>query len=437
MTLAADRPARARLTGSRIRERRLVLGMRQASLAEAAGISPSYLNLIEHNRRKIGGKLLIEIARCLRVEPGLLSDGIDATVHDTLRLAAQDLGAGAGAGPEMDRIDDLAARFPGWTDLIVQQRRRLSDLEAALEGLRDRLRHDPVLSETMHEILSSAAAIRSTAEILARERDLDPAWRGRFHRNLHEEAERLSARATAMLGQFEAQDAGRAPALKATPVETAEAMFEANGHHFAEIESFGTRAIDRVLDRASGMDDPACRARGAAMLAAYAEDAARLPMRELLPAARAAGFRPEPLLALGQGDVALVLRRLAALPAEEGAPPFGLAVCDASGALLFRRRLAAFSIPRFGPGCPLWPLYGALSRPGLPEQAVLEMPNGTRFLGWAVAQGVTQSGFGRAPVMQATMLLTPAPGEASGGPEPVAAGPGCAVCPRETCPARR
>ncbi|MFW5641945.1 MAG: short-chain fatty acyl-CoA regulator family protein [Roseicyclus sp.] len=443
MTLAADRPARPRLTGNRIRERRLLLGVKQASLAEAAGISPSYLNLIEHNRRKIGGTLLIRIARCLGVEPGFLSDGVDATVHDTLRLAAEDLGPNGGGDaetePETDRIDDLAARFPGWTRLLVQQRRRISDLEAALEGLRDRLGHDPVLSETMHEILSSAAAIRSTAEILARERDLDAAWLGRFHRNLHEEAERLSARATAMLGQFEAPGPGpgRAPALKATPVETAEAMFEANDHHFAEIESFGMRAVPRVLDRASGMDDPACRARGEAMLAAYAEDAARLPMRELLPAARAAGFRPEALVHLGEGDVALVLRRLAALPAGEGVPPFGLAICDASGALVFRRRLAAFSIPRFGPGCPLWPLYRALSRPGQPDSARLEMPNGPRFLGWAVAQGVAPTGFGQAPVMRATMLVTPDPDAASAGPAPVLAGPGCAVCPRMACPARR
>jgi transcriptional regulator with XRE-family HTH domain len=446
MTLTADRPARARLTGSRIRERRLLLGLKQASLAEQAGISPSYLNLIEHNRRKIGGKLLIELARCLGVEPGFLADGVDATVHDTLRLAAQDLGTGAGAGPETDRIDDLAARFPGWTDLLVQQRKRISELEAALEGLRDRIGHDPVLSETMHDILSSAAAIRSTAEILARERDLDAAWLGRFHRNLHEEAERLSLKATAMLGQFEVSgpDMGGASPLAATPVETAEAMFEANDHHFAEIESFGARAIGRVLDRSAGMDDAACRARGRAMLEAYAGDAARLPLRELMPAARAAGFRPDALAHLGQGDVALVLRRLATLPRGEGVPPLGLAVCDASGALLFRRRLAAFSIPRFGPGCPLWPLYRALSRPGQPDSALLEMPNGARFVSWAVAQSVAPAGFGQAPVMQATMLVTPAPdpgGAAAtataNAAAPVPAGPGCAVCPREACPARR
>ncbi|WP_304951541.1 helix-turn-helix domain-containing protein, partial [Sulfitobacter sp.] len=47
------------LTGSRIRERRVMAGLKQAELAQQSGISASYLNLIEHNRRRIGGKLLL------------------------------------------------------------------------------------------------------------------------------------------------------------------------------------------------------------------------------------------------------------------------------------------------------------------------------------------------------------------------------------------
>ncbi|MBV1903463.1 MAG: helix-turn-helix domain-containing protein, partial [Marinosulfonomonas sp.] len=47
------------LTGNRIRERRIQIGLRQSALAKAVGISASYLNLIEHNRRRIGGKLLL------------------------------------------------------------------------------------------------------------------------------------------------------------------------------------------------------------------------------------------------------------------------------------------------------------------------------------------------------------------------------------------
>ncbi len=145
------------------------------------------------------------------------------------------------------------------------------------------------------------------------------------------------------------------------------------------------------------------------------------------------------LLHLGQGDVALVLRRLATLPRPpglgEGPPPFGLAVCDGAGALIFRRRLTAFSIPRFGAGCPLWPLYRALGRPGQPEAALIEMPQGNLFQAWAVSQPVGPAAFGAAPVMQAVMLVMPAVPGAKG--QAIAAGPGCHLCPRHGCAARR
>lgn len=434
---------RAQLTGNRIRERRLVLGMKQAALAEAVGISPSYLNLIEHNRRRIGGKLLVGLARALGVEPAQLTEGADATLYDALQTVARDQRTGHEAAPEIDRIDEMAGRFPGWAALIAAQQKRIAALEALVEGLRDRIGHDPVLAESMHEVLSTVAAIRSTADILVREPDLDAVWRGRFHRNLHEEAERLSRRATQLIRHFEPEAAKANDNAASTPIETVEAMFEAAGHHFPEIEAAGQAAIPALLARVPGMEDPATRALGERWLMAYAADAARLPLPVMRPAAEAAGYDPAVLLGLGQGDVALVLRRLATMPRHDaldgGAPPFGLAVCDGSGALIFRRRLTAFSIPRFGAGCPLWPLYRALGRPGQPEAALIEMPQGAKFRAWAVSQPAAPTGFGEAPVMQAVMLVTPvAPGPAHAPAAPaIAAGPGCHLCPRMGCPARR
>ena len=74
--------AREGLTGSRIRERRVMAGMKQADLARHIGISASYLNLIEHNRRRIGGKLLLNIADTLGVEPQLLTEGADIPLEE-------------------------------------------------------------------------------------------------------------------------------------------------------------------------------------------------------------------------------------------------------------------------------------------------------------------------------------------------------------------
>lgn len=167
------------LTGSRIRERRQIAGLRQAELARLAGISASYLNLIEHNRRRIGGKLLVDIASALSVEPSVLTQGIEATLVSALREAADDA---VGQQAEVDGLEEFAGRFPGWAGVLAQMHRRVVSLERNVEILSDRLTHDPHLAASMHEVLSTAAAIRSTAAILADTEDIEAEWRERFHK---------------------------------------------------------------------------------------------------------------------------------------------------------------------------------------------------------------------------------------------------------------
>ena len=128
--------ARDTLTGSRIRERRIMGGLKQADLARRAGISASYLNLIEHNRRRIGGKLLLDIAEALDVEPAMLAEGAEATLIAGLREAASDLPQ---LDVELDRIDEFAGRFPGWAELLAERHKRVMALERTVAALTDRL----------------------------------------------------------------------------------------------------------------------------------------------------------------------------------------------------------------------------------------------------------------------------------------------------------
>src|SRR6056297_2096333 len=118
--------ARPSLTGSRIRERRLVLGRRQAELARAVGISPSYLNLIEHNRRRIGGKLVQSIARELKVDTRAMTEGAEAALLNALREAGADHAA---ASEDLPRLEEFVGRFPGLAQLLADTSRRAMALE--------------------------------------------------------------------------------------------------------------------------------------------------------------------------------------------------------------------------------------------------------------------------------------------------------------------
>ena len=96
---------RQALTGSRIRQFRVDRGIRQVDLARDCGISPSYLNLIEHNRRKIAGALLNSVAARLDVDPSVLSEGAGRALTGALDEVAE---ADGGLAVENERTDDFA-----------------------------------------------------------------------------------------------------------------------------------------------------------------------------------------------------------------------------------------------------------------------------------------------------------------------------------------
>lgn len=423
--------ARSPLAGSRIRARRSDRALSQAELARAAGISPSYLNLIEHNRRRIGGRLLNRIATLLEVEPATLSEGADADLIEALTLAAADVGA-----PDpVEATEAFAEAFPAWAGLVARQVARISGLQTEVARLTDRLSHDPQLAASLHDLITTVTSIRSTAAILAGSEALDRSWQDRFHRNIRDDSLRLADAARALAAYLEPPEAGSGPS---TPVEAFARFLDGLGHHVAALE--GARPAmtpAEVAGGTPGLGDDAGRRLAAAWLDRYRADAEALPLAPFAAAAQEVGHDPELLARRFGAPMGRVLRRLGALPGGQGHPPMGLAVADGAGALVQLKTLPGFTLPRAGPGCPIWPLYRALGQPGRPLRAVVELPGGTapRLLAYAVAEPPAPAGFDAPPLLEAVMLVRtdPPPGLA-----PVlAAGISCRVCPRRGCPARR
>ncbi|KIC37204.1 helix-turn-helix domain-containing protein [Leisingera sp. ANG-M7] len=422
--------ARDTLTGSRIRERRLILGMRQAELAREAGISASYLNLIEHNRRRIGGKLLVGIAGVLGVEPSMLSEGAEAALISTLREAAADSGVPVA---ELDRVDEFAGRFPGWAEVLAAGHRRIATLERTVETLSDRLTHDPNLAASVHEVLSTAAAIRSTASILAETGELEPEWRDRFHKNLNQDSLRLSESSRELVSFLD--EDGMGADRRGMPQEEAEAFFQGNGFHFPALED-GSATPEDLVREARDLTGGAARSLAQAALAQYQTDARAMPQKALEQEISASGINPVILAGRFNCGLPTVLRRLAALPEEMLGQEAGLVICDASGTLLFRKPVTGFAMPRFGASCPLWPLYTALVNPHVPvrRNVVQHGRNAAAFDCMATAWMQKQPDFGEDPLYRAVMLILPGAKDAE-DPQPV--GASCRICPRQACPARR
>lgn len=424
--------ARDTLTGSRIRERRVLRGIKQAELARRAGISASYLNLIEHNRRRIGGKLLLTIADILGVEPALLTEGAGAALIVSLREAASDMPQ---ADAELDRVDEFAGRFPGWADLLAQSRMRINLLERSIETMNDRMTHDPHLAASLHEMLSTVTAIRSAASILAEPGEVDADWQARFHRNIYEDSARLAETSRGLVTYLEADESS---ALETgAPQEELDAALEAAGHMVPDLEiGDDVPAAEQRLGK--GMSGPA-RGLLRDWLDRYSHDARALPIDILQPGLARHGPDSAALARQLGADPAQVMRRLAAMPPDVLATPVGLAICDSSGVLIYRKPLPDFPMPRFGAACPLWPLYRALSRPHVILAGPV-MQNGRGGVAlWAEALATPQAGpaINTDPIYRAQMLVRPMPAGAEVQSDLPQLGVACRVCPREACEGRR
>jgi transcriptional regulator with XRE-family HTH domain len=416
------------LVGTRLRERRLAAGLKQADLAAAAGVSASYLNLIEHNRRNVTPPVLARLAAALGVDPAVLGEGTAGALAEDLRAAAAAMPA---AGAELDRIDELIARYPGWAALAGGLQGRVAALERAFAALNDRMSHDPHLSAALHELLSALSGVRATASILAETEDIDPDWRARFHRNLYADSERLAEGAEALVAYLDRSETEPEEGL-ATPQDQAEGWLAARGWHLAEADL--PEGMAGLREEIAGIASGAARALAGARLVQAREDAALLPRAAFAQALAEEGPDPARLAARFGAGVLAAMRRIALWPGATA----GLVACDASGTLTFRKPTDGFALPRFGAACPLWPLFAALARPGLPVEARLETagPAGGAFRALAFCEARQPFGFAGPDLREAAMLILPDPTPPAGRAA-LAVGSTCRICARVACPARR
>jgi len=231
--------------GFRISNRRKSLKISQAALARLAGISPSYLNLIENNKRDIGGALLQRVAHHLQIEIGDLTGEAEQKLLQDLEEAYAD--------PQIESLPfqpderrQLVAQYPASAAALVQLHRAYTEAVASADAYADRLRSDPLLSQLLHQILSGITAVRSSAEILEDVGDLDEAERRQFLGAIGRDTRTLSDVARNLIGQFESSSQRRS---SVSPGREIDDLIIQRDNYFPELET-AAESLRAEIERA-------------------------------------------------------------------------------------------------------------------------------------------------------------------------------------------
>jgi predicted transcriptional regulator/transcriptional regulator with XRE-family HTH domain len=450
------------ILGTRIRQRRREIGITQTALASSAGISASYLNLIEWNKRPIAGTLLRKIAGALELKPDELDGTAEGRLVESLTEIAQ-LPALQALGVEDERTYELIGRFPGWARGMAALTRSEREATTKARILSDRLSNDPFLSETVHRMLTRIAAVRSAAEILSDYTDVPAERRDRFNQIIFEESRALSDVGEALAAYLD--KSGSADSTL-TPLDEVETLFDSRDNHFAEIETASrdlipyltdpqplsrrvkaralvegrlTGFIEALIKDQSQITTAAARARAQRALTDYAITALLMPMDLFATQAQALRYDLEALADAFSTEMEVVCHRLAALPRAEDSPRFGYFQANAAGTIIEMLGLEGLAIPRYVAACPLWVLYRAQQSPEAVIRQRALFPSGARFVFVARARHTGPTGFGKPrhyitdmlAMSEADARQTVYAPDASTVVEEV--GPSCRLCPRQSC----
>lgn len=226
--------------GDRIRRRRQELSITQTALAAQVGISPSYLNLIEHDRRVIGGALLHRLAEALEVESRSLAGAEEARlIAELIEIAADP--ALSGVAFQAEDAREIVASSPKSAHVLLAVYRSFRDARNQATLLSERISQDPFLAEASYQILTLITTIRTFSEILQDHGDLTDEQRGRFTGMLVGESEKLTGLATEMF-DFLGGKGGRSP--RPSPAEEVEDFFSDRSNFFPRIEAMADATLD-------------------------------------------------------------------------------------------------------------------------------------------------------------------------------------------------
>ena len=374
-------------SGARLRRLRNERGFTQAALAQALGLSTSYVNQLENDQRPITVPVLLALTERFDLPPQYFSPDTDARLVADLSDLFTEVGAEHGVSHA--QIEELVARMPEVGRSLVTVHRRLRDATEELEGYRSR-------------------ATAETSQPLERPMPFEEVRDFFYDRNnyigdLDVAAEHMFAETGMRPGGLDIQLSelmrdrfGITVVIDDELPETTKRRYHADTKvlRVARWLMPGQRAFqiatqlallsqsDLISAIVATDDQLSAESRGVARigLANYFAGAFLLPYREFHQAAEELRYDIDLLgRRFGMG-FETVCHRLSTLqrPQQRGVP-FILVRTDKAGNISKRQSATAFHFSRVGGSCPLWVVHDAFAQPGRIVVQVAQMPDGRSY----------------------------------------------------------
>ena len=383
----------AKRLGGKVRGLRRRDGLSQAALATKLGISASYLNLIENDRRPLPAGLLLDLAQLFGVELGSFATDDDARLQADLLEAFAD---GMFDPFELGAVDvrELVERSPALARGALLLYRAYQQTRASAELLAQRLdgldgRDGPALdrgalpSEEVSDLLQRAMnyfpSLEEGAEKLWKDARLNP---DDLYPGLVAHLERKHgvsvkiARWGADPGTLRRFDPARRTLTLSELLPTRSRNFQIA----SQICLLDERPALQALTADPDLTTDESRALTEVALANYFAGAVIMPYAPFLRAVQEERYDVEVIGRRFRVGFEQVCHRYTTLrrPGAEGVP-FHMIRIDVAGNISKRFSGSGIRFARFSGACPRWNVFAAFLTPGLIRLQLSRMPDGHAF----------------------------------------------------------
>lgn len=409
---APRRRERKVFAGPRVRRLRREHGLTQAAMADALGISTSYLNLVERNQRPVSAQLLLKLAEVYDVDLRSLAGDDEARAFAELNevfadplfqnagLTKQDIQDVAAASPAV--AEAVTALYQAYREQLAGQGHGLGPVAPAeIVADRDKSDHLDLMRFPVEEVRDFIHANRNhfdeldaAAEALHDALQLAPdELYQRLRRHL-EEAHGLGVKLLPVdvMGPVVRRfDRHRRRILLSEVLDAPARAFHL-AYQIAYLECGAL--ISRLVEAAPLKGEETLRL-ARVSLANYFAAALIMPYGRFHAAAEASGYDIELLARRFGTSFEQTCHRLTTLqrPGARGIPFFLIRV-DSAGNVSKRFAAAGFHFSRFGGTCPRWNLHEAFRTPGRIITQIIQLPDDTTY--FSLARTVKRPGAGQA-----------------------------------------